>query len=100
MWREWLHPRVLFGQLSRDSERMKLRAPLILLVSLIDFPAAPSQARTATQAERAACEAKIQSKIDAIDSRMRVPYSAEDGERLRERRRKLEEARANCRTKD
>jgi hypothetical protein len=77
---------------------MKLPASLMILVPLIDLAATPSQARTATHAERAACEAKIQSKIDAIDSRMRAPYSAEDGERLRERRRKLEEARAQCRT--
>jgi hypothetical protein len=78
---------------------MKLPASLILVVSLLDLAATPSQARTATHAERAACEAKIQGRIDAIDSRMRAPYSAEDGERLRERRRKLEEARASCRTK-
>jgi hypothetical protein len=77
---------------------MKRIAVLVLLVLSIDL-AAPSPARTATKAERAACEAKIQSKIDAIDSRMRAPYSADDGERLRERRRKLEDARASCRTK-
>ena len=79
---------------------MKSIASLVILLSLSGFAPAPGQARTATQAERAACEAKIQSKIDAIDSRMRVPYGAEDGERLRERRRKLEEQRANCRTKN
>ena len=78
---------------------MKLPATLIFVVSLVDLAAMPSHARTATHAERAACEAKIQRRIDAIDSRMRTPYSAEDGERLRERRRKLEEARASCRTK-
>jgi hypothetical protein len=77
---------------------MRLPTSLIILVSLVDLAATPSQARTATHAERAACEAKIQSKIDAIDSRMRAPYGADDGERLRERRRKLEEARAQCRT--
>ena len=76
---------------------MKPLARLMILVPLIAATAA--QARTATAAERAACEAKIQGKIDAIDSRMRAPYGAEDGERLRERRRKLEEQRAGCRTK-
>jgi hypothetical protein len=78
---------------------MKRLAPLVLLVLSIDLAAPSTPARTATKAERAACEAKIQSRIDAIDSRMRAPYSADDGERLRERRRKLEDARANCRTK-
>jgi hypothetical protein len=78
---------------------MKLPASLAALFALTGFATPPGQARTATHAERVACEAKIQSKIDAIDSRMRAPYDAEDGERLRERRRKLEEARASCRTK-
>jgi hypothetical protein len=79
--------------------RVKSLVLLVVLVLSID-PAAPSSpARTATKAERAACEAKIQNKMDAIDSRMRAPYSADDGERLRERRRKLEVARASCRTK-
>lgn len=78
---------------------MKLPASFILLVSLTGLAGTPGHARTATRGERAACEAKIQSKIDAIDSRMRTPYSAGEGERLRERRRKLEEARASCRSK-
>jgi uncharacterized protein len=78
---------------------MKLLTLLIFLVLLIDLTATSSATRTATSAERAACEAKVQSKIDAIDSRMRAPYTTDEGERLRERRRKLEEARANCRTK-
>jgi hypothetical protein len=54
-------------------------------------------ARTATAAERAACEAKIQRKIDQIDARMRSKYSAREGERLREQRRQFEADRANCR---
>jgi hypothetical protein len=78
---------------------MKLPACVVILVALMVLAATPIQARTATHAERAACEAKIQARIDAIDSRMRAPYGAEDGERLRERRRKLEEQRANCRMK-
>jgi hypothetical protein len=100
MWRDGGHSRVLIEPVWRDAMRMKLPASLIILVSLIDLAATPSEARTATRAERAACEAKIQRKIDAIDSRMRAPYGAEDGERLRERRRKLEEQRARCRTKN
>lgn len=43
-----------------------------------------STARTATNAER------------EIDTRMRLGYSAAEGERLKARRRKLEEARAKC----
>jgi hypothetical protein len=78
---------------------MKSVAALLLLVLSIDLWLPSTQARTATNAERAACESKIQGKIDAIDSRMRQPYTTDEGERLRERRRKLEEARANCRTK-
>lgn len=56
-----------------------------------------AHSRTATAAERSACEAKVQERIDAIDSRLRAGYSARDGERLKERRRKLEEERARCR---
>lgn len=78
---------------------MKLRAAAVLILLLV-LDATSIQARTATHAERAACEAKIQARIDAIDSRMRAPYGADEGERLRERRRKLEEQRANCRTKN
>lgn len=55
-----------------------------------------SAARTATRAEREACMAKIQPKIDEIDARMRLGYTAEEGERLKARRRKLEEARTKC----
>jgi uncharacterized protein len=53
--------------------------------------------RTATAAERSACEARLQERIDVIDSKLRAGYSAQEGERLKERRRKLEAERANCR---
>ena len=80
---------------------MRIHLPLTILIALSGALVSPaSSARTATNAERAACEAKIQSRIDKIDSRMRAPYSLQEGERLRERRRQLEVARANCRTKD
>ena len=78
---------------------MKLLTLLIFLVLLTDLSATSSATRTATNAERVACESKIQEKIDAVDARMRAPYTTDEGERLRDRRRKLEEARANCRTK-
>lgn len=54
-------------------------------------------ARTATAEERRRCEAKVQENIDAIDSKLRAGYSVRDGERLKERRRKLEAERARCR---
>ena len=68
---------------------------LLLITAGISAPTA--QARTATAAERAACEAKVQKKIDAIDSKMRAEYSGPEGERLKEKRRKLEIERYNCR---
>jgi hypothetical protein len=74
-------------------------SPLILSMLWINAGISPAiaQTRTATAAERAACEAKIQQKIDAIDSRMRVEYTGPEGERLKEKRRKLETERYNCR---
>lgn len=73
----------------------------ILAVALLIIGAAPlsviAYGRTATAAERSACEAKLQEKIDAIDSKLRAGYSAPEGERLKERRRKLEVERARCR---
>jgi hypothetical protein len=65
--------------------------PLCLLAAV------PSHARTATAAERRACEEEVQEKIDTIDSKLRSGYSAREGEKLRERRRKLEVERAKCR---
>lgn len=53
--------------------------------------------RTATAAERSACEAKLRQRIDAIDSKLRAGYPVQEGERLKERRRKLESERAQCR---
>lgn len=66
-----------------------------LLLALMQPAELP--ARNATAAERRACEAKIQPKIDAIDSRLRGGYSASEGESLKERRRKLVEQRDACR---
>jgi hypothetical protein len=57
-----------------------------------------ADARTATAAERAACAARIQPKIDAIDAKLRAGYSVTEGEYLLEKRRKLEDALAKCRT--
>ena len=80
---------------------MRTHAALTILIALSSvLVSASGTARTATNAERAACETKVQSKIDKIDARMRAPYSMDEGERLRERRRQLEIERANCRTKD
>lgn len=76
---------------------MKFTARLCtsITVAMLLLPAY-STARTATAAERNACLARIQPKIDEIDSRMRTGYSADEGERLKARRRKLEEARTQC----
>ena len=62
------------------------------------FTCITADARTATAAERAACAARIQPKIDIIDAKLRAGYSAREGEYLLEKRRKLEEALAKCRT--
>jgi hypothetical protein len=76
---------------------MKFRpGHLVALVSCLALPlhAAP---RTASTAERTACEAKIQPRIDDINARLRSGYSAEEGEKLRAQRRSLEAQRAACR---
>ena len=67
--------------------------PLLIVAAIAPGVA---DARTATAAERAACEARIQPKLDAIDAKMRAGYTASEGERLKERRRKLEAERAKC----
>jgi hypothetical protein len=74
---------------------MKIRASTFITVAMLLLPAFAT-ARTATSAERNACLARIQPKIDEIDARMRLGYSADEGERLKARRRKLEEARSKC----
>ena len=73
--------------------------PIKLLCLLLALAAVPASAaaRTATTAEREACVAKIQPKLDSIDSRLRVGYSASEGERLKQQRRKLVEKREACR---
>jgi len=73
---------------------MKGLLPAMVMSTLASVCA---EARTATAAERAACVAKIQPKIDAIDARLRAGYSARDGERLLDQQRKLEDARDKCR---
>jgi hypothetical protein len=88
------------------SERLRLAKMVGMKLSPLIFPMlsittgispVTAQTRTATAAERAACDARIQQKIDAIDSRMRVEYTGPEGERLKEKRRKLETERYNCR---
>lgn len=76
-----------------------MRRSLLLVTTTLMWLSASvaNHARTATAAERRACESKIQQKIDTIDSQLRAGYSARDGERLKERRRKLEVERAGCR---
>ena len=57
----------------------------------------PVDARTATTAERLACEAEIRPKLERIESRLRAGHSVSEGESLRAQRRKLEEKLAACR---
>ena len=68
---------------------------VIVAASLV---APPAHARTASAAERAACEAKIRPKLDVIESRLRAGYSAREGESLRAQRRKLEAQLLRCRS--
>jgi hypothetical protein len=88
-----------FADRESGGARQNVRVRYALLFALLAGIAAPPAAhpRTATQGERKACEEKVQRRIDALDSRMRAGYSVEQGEDLRERRRKLEKARADCR---
>jgi hypothetical protein len=77
---------------------MKNRTLAVFFVaSMSTWVPAPAQARTATAAERVACEAKIQPKLEQIDRRLRAGYSAKEGESLRAQRRKLETQKASCR---
>jgi hypothetical protein len=82
----------------REDARMRILTPLLamLLMSSVMMPA-DAQARTATAAERRTCEARIQPKIDEINARLRGGYSAEEGERLKAQRRRLESRKAGCR---
>ena len=63
---------------------------------LAAMPVAEAGTRTATSAEREACEARIQPRIDAIDAKLRAGYGAREGNALREKRRKLVVERAAC----
>lgn len=69
---------------------------LLAAACLVAVSSAEASTRTATSAEKAACEARIQPRIDAIDAKLRAGYTAREGNTLREKRRKLEIARAAC----
>jgi hypothetical protein len=75
--------------------RILARLGTSIMVILL-FQPVQATARTATAAERNACIARIQPRIDEIDARMRAGYAADEGERLKARRRKLEDARSKC----
>ena len=77
---------------------MWIRTLFLTAVSMLaTWAPATLDARTATTAEKAACEAKIQPRIDRIDARLRAGYSAKEGERLRADRRRLQVEKAACR---
>ncbi len=91
-WEMWMSDR----EFDRDHPGMNRTLLLALVVAALCHPP-ESVARTATRAERVACEAKIQPKIDALDSKLRDGYTASEGEKLKERRRKLVAQRDACR---
>jgi hypothetical protein len=74
-----------------------MKAPAIVIALTMLAAAMRTDARPATSTERAACEAKLDRKIDAISAKLRSGYSADEGERLKARRRKLEAEKAGCR---
>ena len=76
---------------------MRTLTRLLAMLLCSAFMSADAQARTATAAERRACEARIQPRIDDINARLRGGYSAEEGERLKAQRRRLESRKAGCR---
>jgi hypothetical protein len=77
---------------------MKCRCAVFSLAAIaVTLFASTVLARTATTAERTACEAKIRPKLDRIESRLRAGYTAREGETLREQQRKLEAELFNCR---
>lgn len=61
------------------------------------FAIASTDLAAATEEERKACAARVQREIDDIDERMRGPYNAAEGERLKARRHRLMDERARCR---
>jgi hypothetical protein len=75
---------------------MFCRLPLFTLLACVALPSYATP-RTASTAERTACEAKVQPRIDDINARLRSGYSADEGAKLRAQRRKLEAQRAACR---
>ena len=77
---------------------MQTRSMVLLLIAGAATCGPPvAQARTATTAERIACEAEIRPKLDRIESRLRAGHSMREGESLRAQRRKLEEKMVACR---
>jgi hypothetical protein len=76
--------------------KVRTRIPCLVFLAAMMVPVVAG-ARTATTSERTACEARIQPRIDAINSKLRAGYTVQEGERLKNQRRKLAEQLANCR---
>lgn len=74
-----------------------MRTAAAIFLSIVALGGAYAGSRTATPAERAACEQPLQRQIDAINAQMRAGYTNAQGEQLRARLRELEKRRANCR---
>jgi hypothetical protein len=71
--------------------------PGVIVTLLLSINASASESRTATTAEREACEAPIVRQLETIESQLRRGYGASDGERLKDRRRALQAKRLACR---
>jgi hypothetical protein len=76
---------------------MRYLLPSVLSFALALPAAAVAGSRTATEAERKACEAPIDLEIDSVNARMRGGYSNSEGEYLRAHLRRLKDRLAKCR---
>lgn len=74
-----------------------MKPTFVFTLLLLGVGASAGESRTATTAEREACEAPIVRQLDRIEARMRRGYEASEGERLKDRRRELQAKRLACR---
>jgi hypothetical protein len=74
-----------------------VRTLLAMLTLLVGTGLVAGETRTATTAERQACEAPILRQIEQIEARPRSGYDGAEGERFKQRRRALQARRLACR---
>jgi hypothetical protein len=77
---------------------MRHPLPSVLLFELTLSAAAVAGSRTATEDERKPCEAPIALEFDSINARVSSGYGNSEGEYIRERLRRLNDQRAQCRS--